>query len=928
MTGPVGVFVGILALAAASQILSRIFIGKRVPVEDEAEYLDRGDSADPFGPTPFLRAPLMPGLSWLLGGRSGESRLRAMSDLVSVLTILAVAFAGHISHGPLSAVACGVLLAFLPDRMMLGRHLWPDVWLGLWQSLLLGLLCWDSFRAPVPDPIFGLVAAAAVLTRIEALLVLPAVGLSLAAAREGTSLETLLLLSLPSVTVILGSILFNWRRYRIPLPDTTFLFNLTVMEEEQRRPASEVSAVESLVASAIRQWQGAGPGSLPRRAGGILLRRVRDPVGLLRGVAMRGVQLLGPDTYSREILLNPTFGVYPDLVPDKRRLLRAMARVTFPTLLSLAISAACVGSGRLFLLWPALAGLLAASLTHTRTRFRFSALPALCFLVADTWVGLDPGSRWLMAFIALCLWPVLLQLPPRREVNLASPPPGKDAHPDLGTRTNQFAPPPWIVLERSLVVVRGYQQFAMTAGSITPLPEDLELGAKHAALRRYFRPGVLRGKSVLDLGASAGFFSFWAAQSEATKVTALDLDVEYLQVIRRAADHLQIGSLHIMAGSVSDCSEPADVVLALAFVHWIHPSGGLDVAVGRLADLTRDLLIAEWISPDDPDILTHRHTGWNPDLVSGPYGLAEFEAALGKHFSRFTRLGAISPTRQLYEARKSALTIEDTDLLPAPARGASVLSCRPLCEVHGVTYWSRVSVDAGRIVKETSLELAMHEAGIYSRLEPGSRYFTRVLEVTQLEGTGRLVLERIEGVSLDEASDSLTAHRDDFARFILDCLNILGELRRAGIQHRDILASNLLVREGLPVLIDFGWAVSPDRAMVTPLELGRAGEPPCDVRSMGQVLLDLSGGRHPGLEEVLRFMTEPDPRLRMTDLDLLRALVEARRKADVDILSRLTDHLTLRDHYRHWLTRERDEARRAHEAATRDLEEFLRRLAR
>ena len=54
-----------------------------------------------------------------------------------------------------------------------------------------------------------------------------------------------------------------------------------------------------------------------------------------------------------------------------------------------------------------------------------------------------------------------------------------------------------------------------------------------------------------------------------------------------------------------------------------------------------------------------------------------------------------------------------------------------------------------------------------------------------------------------------------------------------------IKPDNLLVRDGRPVLIDFGWAVAPDLPQVTPAGLGDEGRAPegfCDVHARGVAL--------------------------------------------------------------------------------------------
>ncbi len=41
----------------------------------------------------------------------------------------------------------------------------------------------------------------------------------------------------------------------------------------------------------------------------------------------------------------------------------------------------------------------------------------------------------------------------------------------------------------------------------------------------------LAERRVLDIGANAGFFSYWALQKRADKATAIDIDADYLRAM-------------------------------------------------------------------------------------------------------------------------------------------------------------------------------------------------------------------------------------------------------------------------------------------------------------------------------------------------------------------------------------------------------------
>jgi len=81
-----------------------------------------------------------------------------------------------------------------------------------------------------------------------------------------------------------------------------------------------------------------------------------------------------------------------------------------------------------------------------------------------------------------------------------------------------------------------------------------------------------------------------------------------------------------------------------------------------------------------------------------------------------------------------------------------------------------------------------------------------------------IATEWVEGVRLHEAKNI------DYEKIKAGCDNILIELKENGIRHRDIWAKNIILRDGDPVLIDFGWAIFYDDAAIYDSELPHAND--------------------------------------------------------------------------------------------------------
>ena len=210
--------------------------------------------------------------------------------------------------------------------------------------------------------------------------------------------------------------------------------------------------------------------------------------------------------------------------------------------------------------------------------------------------------------------------------------------------------------------------------------------------------------------------------------------------------------------------------------------------------------------------------------------------------------------------------------LPFVAPPETTISSR-LLDVHeGRAYASRVHLLEGEILKQTSFDLAAREHELLSRLS-GLR-FPRSHAGESGPGWTSCTLEVVDGTPLPDAE--LAA--EDAPAFAHGLLHALSDLARHGIVHRDIRPDNVLIRDGAPVLIDFGWAVAPDLPHATPAGLGDEGRAPegfSDVYAAGVLLHGLG---FPQLAPLVEAMTRPDPAERVTDFASLHALLDHPRE--------------------------------------------------
>ena len=452
----------------------------------------------------------------------------------------------------------------------------------------------------------------------------------------------------------------------------------------------------------------------------------------------------------------------------------------------------------------------------------------------------------------------------------------------LCTAPNQNAEPPAIDLQPGSAVLIGYQRYTLTQHTFEIQPDDYRLLGKYQILAFFMEPRFLKHRTVLDLGASGGFFSFVSLQNGAKSVIAMDMDEEYIDLIESAGEHLGFDTFEAVKVNVADWKQPADVVFALAVIHWLYSCtavmGSLSKVIEHLSNLTDYLLLVEWIAPEDPLVQEFGHITWNQDYIKEPYTFENFEAALSEHFASFAKLSEITPTRHLYAAFRHKYPIYLSMPHPFIMDTKNIISCQHIAEHDGVQYWSCVYNDSERsvIIKQGTLDLASREYHFLSQFN--SPYFPQVFDYEIRDDYSTVTLERIDGVMLNDAMDSVNRDFDTFYAFTQECLNILDMLQEKGIAHRDIRPANIMLRDGKPVLIDFGWAYSDDKPYWQPPELGGYERSPdgwlSDTFSFGKTFEEVNSGRFPELEAPISVMTASEASTRLTNAKDLKILFE------------------------------------------------------
>lgn len=162
-------------------------------------------------------------------------------------------------------------------------------------------------------------------------------------------------------------------------------------------------------------------------------------------------------------------------------------------------------------------------------------------------------------------------------------------------------------------------------------------------------------KKLIDIGCSAGAIGLQLVLSGHKKITFLDHDPEYTDLVSKVLEFIgRDNENDVITSALSDYTGRHDVGIALALIHWLYSYteryGSLSDVIAKLKQHAGSMLIVEWISENDPAIKSARHIYQNSETHKAPYNYVSFQNALKEHY-RYTHLiGSVSQTREIWIA--------------------------------------------------------------------------------------------------------------------------------------------------------------------------------------------------------------------------------------------------------------------------------------
>ena len=208
---------------------------------------------------------------------------------------------------------------------------------------------------------------------------------------------------------------------------------------------------------------------------------------------------------------------------------------------------------------------------------------------------------------------------------------------------------PHLITVDSGLIASGYQQYKISQSNIVPVSDNTRL--KFDLVKNTVKDDVT-GRTVADLGCSNMFFGFLSNYLGATKVTGVDLDLEYIDQNNKIINHFDMQNISCQKINVVDFKEVNETVFAFAIIHWIYSCSGflgsLEKVVDHLRSITSHVLYVEWVDPTDDCITYFNHLDYNKELVTPDYTREHFLQYLQKVFSHVTLMGLSKQTREIY----------------------------------------------------------------------------------------------------------------------------------------------------------------------------------------------------------------------------------------------------------------------------------------
>ncbi len=351
------------------------------------------------------------------------------------------------------------------------------------------------------------------------------------------------------------------------------------------------------------------------------------------------------------------------------------------------------------------------------------------------------------------------------------------------------------------VEVQGYQRFLVSRDKIVPLDEQLKLKSDFMLpiLKQYSHLS-----SLMDIGASNGYFVFLSNLLGFKKLCLLDHDHDYTEISKKIKEKFNLTNIDILTDKFGKNFGKYDTVLFLALIHWVYSCtsvyGKFDPIIKLLSEMTNNVLIIEWVDAEDAAVKDFKHLNFNKRKIKEEYSEKNFLKSLSKYFNSYTCVGHYqSGTRKVYIAFKDFLdNVNSTityEVNGRPLQFQYVQPCNLLDEGASKIYFCP---EQNLIMKKCKcyLEYGVFDREIFWLKELESLDFVPRLE--HVDSEEKIIITSYMGKRINRANVP-----EDWRKQLE---NIITILKNHKVKNADLKETEILVNNGKLGIVDFGWA--------------------------------------------------------------------------------------------------------------------------
>ena len=350
-------------------------------------------------------------------------------------------------------------------------------------------------------------------------------------------------------------------------------------------------------------------------------------------------------------------------------------------------------------------------------------------------------------------------------------------------------------------IINSYQSFIINNSLLTPLDEQL---IKKTKLLRPIIEKYSIYNSILDIGSSNGFFIYLSREIY-KKCYILEHDTEYVKNILEINNKYNFNNISVINKKFNDITTyiKYDVILFLAIIHWIYSctelNGNFDKIINKLANITNNVLIIEWIDKNDEAIKNFKHTSFNNNIITEEYCEENFIKSIKKYFNSYYVLpNYTSNTRKIYVVFKDFLdSIDNTKKIIIDNK--EFLYITPHNSIDNGTSNIFISNDYKFILKRIThfFEHNVYEREVFWYEKLKNEDF--VPKLIYKDDTNKLFITEYYGKRL-----SITNKPNDWKEQLVNILTILKN--KYGWKNNDIKPTEILVNSNGKIgIVDFGW---------------------------------------------------------------------------------------------------------------------------